>query len=126
MVLGVATTVIIYVLEPAYPAPPPFGIRLTMATSPGDIAVLVCPVTTDASRPLLPGSGRLFDIYVDGRVAAEGESSAYVLRLKPGRHSLSAELVQANHVAFLPAERTPTVGITVAPGSGTALPAVTC
>jgi hypothetical protein len=124
--VGLACTIVVYVLEPAYAQPPPFSIRLVVATDPGDAGVQVCPVTTGGSAPAIPGGNRLIDIYVDGAVHVEGASPRFFIALAPGRHTFYAEMVQADHVAFLPAEVTPSVTAVVPPGLGTELPATAC
>ena len=125
-VIGLAATVAVYVVEPSYAQPPPFSIRLVVATGPGDAGVQVCPVTSDGTTPAVPGSDRLMDVFVDGKLGAEGVSPRFLIQLTPGRHSFYAVMVQHDHVAFLPAEVTSTVTAVVPPGLGTGLPPTSC
>ncbi|MGA8015386.1 MAG: hypothetical protein WCB85_05665 [Candidatus Dormiibacterota bacterium] len=124
--VGLAATVVVYVVEPSYAQPPNFSIRLVVATGPGDAGVQVCPVASNGSTPAVPGSDRLMDVFVDGKVGAEGASPRFLIQVPPGRHAFYAVMVQHDHVAFLPAEVTNTVIAVVPPGLGTGLPATSC
>lgn len=124
--IGVAATVLVYVAEPPSPGRPPYAVRLAAATAPGDLAVEICPVISTGAAPAVPGPARLIDVFVDGRTAAEGATAQFVLRVPPGAHAVGAELVQANHVEFVPRATTATVTITVPPGPGIVLPSVSC
>lgn len=124
--VGVAATVVVYIVEPPSTGPPPYSLRLAIATAPGDLAVEVCPVVSAVATPAVPGPGRLIDVFLDGRVAAESASRQFVLRTAPGPHAIAAELVQGNHVEFVPRAVTSTSRVTVPAGPGSALPPVSC
>jgi hypothetical protein len=124
--VGLVFAVTVYVVEPSYVAPPPYAIRLVAATAPGDIAVQVCLAAPSGGASAILGPGDLIDVFVDGVVHAEGPSTRFLIAIAPGRHSVDAEMVQHDHVAFFPAEVTPTVSVTVPPGVGGTLPATGC
>jgi hypothetical protein len=101
-IVGLVTTVAVYVLLPAAPAAPP-GLSLSIA-APRDGATLTSPVVVRACAGAdgVPGAGRLLSISVDGRQVAELHTDTTVINISKGEHRVRVELVTSAHQAYAP------------------------
>lgn len=101
-IVGLVSTIAVYVLLPAAPAAPS-GLSLSIA-APRDGATVTSPVVVRACAGTIrvPGAGRLLSISVDGRQVAELPTDTAAITLSNGEHSLRVELVTSAHQAYAP------------------------
>ena len=100
---GLIATAVLLVVQPSAPVRPGYGIALVgarAATSP--VVVRACGIDAVVSSAPVPGPDRLLLISVDGRQRAEIHGGTVALPLPAGDHRVVAELITADHRAFVP------------------------
>lgn len=100
---GVVGNAVLLGLQPSVPVSPGYGISVAAAEQAASpVPVRVCGVATDSSAAAVPGADRLLLLLVDGRQVAEVRSDVVAVPMSTGRHRITAELITADHRAFVP------------------------
>jgi len=122
---GFAATATLLIAPQPAPLRPGYSIRLVKpgaTTSP--VVLRVCEVNAVVSPAPVPGAGRLVLVSVDGHQVAEVRSNTVAVPMPAGAHHVVAELITADHRAFVP-PITADMTLTVT-GPGPIGPAPTC
>jgi len=115
---GLLASAVMAVAQPSVPIAPGYGIQVVDAgatTSP--VLVHVCGAGSGATAPPVPGNGRLLLVFVDGRQVAELRSDIVAVPLASGRHRITAQLITADHRAFVPPVTSDATVIVTGPGA---------
>jgi hypothetical protein len=99
--VGLAATVVVYVLLPTAPSAP-LGLSVRIA-APAASATVTSPVLVKVcGTSAIPGAGQLLSISVDGRQVAEVNADTAAVTVAAGTHTLRVELVTTDHRAYAP------------------------
>lgn len=117
------TTVVLWTYTTSTPTAPGYVLALSSPAAGSDVTspvtVVVCGRTPDGAPAVVPGSGRLVSMSVDGRQVAERADDTVILEIPTGSHRIRVEVLTTDHRQFSPplAIETSIVVVGVGPAS---------
>jgi hypothetical protein len=129
LVAGLVATVAIYATDPARPTPSQYTLAVRLndtSTVRSPIRLIVCGTNPDGTAAAVPATGQLVEIWMDGRTVTEGGIRTFAIDAPAGTQVISAEIVPASRIEYVPPVRSAPVGVTVASGAPPSVPLLTC